>query len=154
MNGLKCLAKRLKKGDGERKKGQGRKRSARTAEPVGGISAFAGKNPTSGQSSIKKLQSKFKVTRGALHRVLKEDLKFKSVRRVKVTRLSAKHKEARVKFAQDYLSAVDNGALGADAVFWSDETHFVAGKGVSNPNNDRVRVPAGVKKATSTLPRF
>ena len=121
---------------------------------MGGISALADKNPTSGQPFIKKLQSKFKVTRGALHRVLKEDLKFKSVRRVKVTRLSAKHKEARVKFAQDYLSAVDNGALGADAVFWSDETHFVAGKGVSNPNNDRVRVPAGVKKATSTLPRF
>ena len=82
-----------------------------------------------------------------MREILRGDLKLVSLRRLPVTRLTERHKLARVDFAKKYISAVDKNKIDVASIFWSDEKNFASGGVAKNTHNDRVRVPKGVRKA-------
>ena len=147
LDGLKTPTRRLKKGKCERKPGQGGKRTVRTEGKVRSVREFVERNPSSKVSPVTKICKKSKLPRGTASRILRADVNTKSIRKVKSTRLSVKHRESRAAFAKAYIAAVDSGKLDADAVFFSDEKLFAGGVASSNPHDDRIRVSINAKKS-------
>ena len=141
LGGIKKTVAKLKKtGATTRRKGQGRKRTTRTPENIEKVRQFLNDNPTTRTPSCRKLSKRFSIKLTCVKEILRKDLKKKSLRRVPVTRLSSKQKDARIKFATEYIKAVDSGKIDSASIFWSDEKLFTSCTAPSNAQNNRVWV--------------
>ena len=144
--GVRGILRKAKKGHAlSRKCGSGRTRTSLAPSVLAKIKEHIEKNPLSSQSSLKKLRSKFGISKSAACRARKE-LKFKVLRRVKQTTLSEKNKTQRVAFCEEVLAGINNGSPDLSRVFFSDESLVKNGRSAKNRNNDCVVVKAGTKK--------
>ena len=123
---VKKILQKIKKGDPTgRKQGSGRKRSARPSPNVKKVENAPTKGGRkSSAASCRKIASNLKLHRSSVQRIIKRDLKLKSVAMISTTRLSEKQKAKRRAYCAETLGKLESGELQLSRVVFSDEKIF------------------------------
>ena len=114
----------------------GRPRTARTATLVSAIRQKVRRNP---ERQIRKLSRDHSVGVTTMHRLVKEDLGLKSLKKTEVPMLTRAAKQRRLDRAATLLHTIE--ATGTDNVVYSDEKQFCISQQL-NRQNDRVLAPS------------
>lgn len=103
------------------KKHSGRKKTVRIPATINTVQQQVQVNP---QASIRRIVAQTGLKRSSVHQIIKKDLKLKPYRPHLVQALNAADPAKRVKWAEDFLKAVDMDLTYPDYILWSDEAIF------------------------------
>lgn len=128
---VKRIVKRLKGGEAaediasapQQKRGRPESK-ARTDGLVAKVKADLAAAPSSVANSHRQLAQRYKVSKGVIHRVLKNDVKVRALRKVKTTSTTEKKRQARKKACNEIAEGLESSKYESDWIFYSDESRF------------------------------
>lgn len=115
---------------------KGRPRSARTPATVQKVRQKVSRNP---ERSIRRLSQEHKISPTSMHRLVRVDLKLKSLKKTKTPKQTERSTQRRLQRTQILLNSI--GQHGVDNVVYSDEKKFTITQNF-NRQNDRVLAPS------------
>jgi transposase len=144
--GLNKLLKKLREtGTAERRKGSGRPKSARTKENVSAVEELALSQEDQPQThrSVRQISREIGIPRSSVFRIIHEDLSLKCLKKRRAQELTESNRAVRLQRAKRLLKMYPNDKV--DFIWFTDEKVFTVAT-PKNPQNDRLYVPAAVKK--------
>ena len=145
--GLENLLKKLREtGMTDRKKGSGRPRSARTEEDnVSSVEELVLSQEGQPQThrSIRQISREIGVSKSSVLRIVHDDLSQKCVKKRRAQELTQSNRAVRLQRAKKLLQMFPDDKV--DFIWFTDNKVFKVSS-TRNPQNDRLYVPAGIKK--------
>lgn len=144
--GLDKLLKKLREtGTAERRKGSGRPKSARTEENVSAVEQLALSQEGQPQThrSVRQISRETGIPRSSVCRIIHEDLGLKCLKKRRAQELTESNRTVRLQRAKKLLKMYPDDKV--DFIWFTDEKVFTVAT-PRNPQNDRLYVPAAVKK--------
>jgi len=145
MRGLENLLKKLRETETtDRKKGSGRPRSARTEDNVSSVEELVLSQEGQPQThrSIRQISREIGVPKSSVLRIVHDD-SLKCVKKRRAQELTQSNRAVRLQRAKKLLQMFPDDKVGF--IWFTDEKVFTVSS-QRNPQNDRLYVPAGIKK--------
>ena len=146
--GLDELLKKLRKtGTTERRKGSGRPKSARTEANVSAVQELALSQEDQPQThrSVRQISRETGIPRSSVSRIIHDDLGLKCLKKRRAQEQTEANRAVRFQRAKKLLDFGYVPGRQVDFIWFTDEKVFTVAI-PKNPQNDRLYVPATVKK--------
>jgi inhibitor of nuclear factor kappa-B kinase subunit alpha len=144
--GLGKLLKKLREtGTAERRKGSGRPKSARTEENVSAVEELALSQESQPQThrSVRQISRETGISQSSVFRIIHADLGLKCLKKRRAQELTESNRAVRLQRAKKLLTMFPDDKV--DFIWFTDEKMFTVAT-PRNPQNDRLYVPAAIKK--------
>ena len=141
----KLLKKLRETGTAERRKGSGRPKSARTEENVSAVEELALSQESQPQThrSVRQISRVTGISQSSVFRIIHADLGLKCLKKRRAQELTESNRAVRLQRAKKLLTMFPDDKV--DFIWFTDEKMFTVAT-PRNPQNDRLYVPAAIKK--------